>query len=191
MLNQSVIAIWERIDDILASRCPDIAHSLRGPASSESIDSFERQLPYPLPRDMKTSLLLHDGQREGAGPIVQYHRFCSVDELIKNWLFWRDLHPTESDLPEMHPSHRLPRMRAVHSWEPTFVSFMRESGACGHIMIELPEDPESDDYPVFMFENYLWQELPVLGISGLLSKMLERLDESESFDECQGISITG
>lgn len=53
---------WSRIEAWLAAQAPELAASLRGPASEESLRALEARLDRPLPADLRASWSIHDGQ---------------------------------------------------------------------------------------------------------------------------------
>lgn len=76
---------WEIIDRVLATRIPEVAATLRGPASDADIDRLAHTVGRDLPADFVASLRIHDGQHNPTQLVDFYdhNTLLSVEAMIE------------------------------------------------------------------------------------------------------------
>lgn len=77
---------WEIIDRVLAGRLPEVAATMRGPASSEDLDRLAEIVGHELPADLVASLEIHDGQDNPTFllDLYDHQTLMSVESMIAN-----------------------------------------------------------------------------------------------------------
>jgi cell wall assembly regulator SMI1 len=79
--------LWSRIERVLEQQAAEAAATLAGPATDQQIEELEAAIGQTLPGDLRSSLKVHDGQRDP----TRCHAFCgegmllSVAEIADRW----------------------------------------------------------------------------------------------------------
>lgn len=82
---------WTRIEAWLGQHAPKkVLRSLRGPATPEALDALEARLGRPLPRDVRASLLRHDGQKNDLAPLCGPHALLDLGGIEAQWSVMRE-----------------------------------------------------------------------------------------------------
>jgi len=63
-MDDSITDSWKRIESARKAKVRK-PHKLNPPASNEDIDKLEKHLDCKIPKQLRASLLLHDGMEEG------------------------------------------------------------------------------------------------------------------------------
>ncbi len=94
----SVGTAWQAIAAFLRKHRPEVARSLRKGASPEALGKVEQALGLSLPEGFEESYRRHDGQQEGAEPLVppgasgeDGYRLLPLRELLAEWRRWQEL----------------------------------------------------------------------------------------------------
>ncbi|MGO1562379.1 MAG: SMI1/KNR4 family protein [Actinomycetaceae bacterium] len=76
---------WDIIERVLGEVCPDVAATLRGPASEADLVRLARTVGRDLPADLLQSLRRHDGQDNPTQllDLFDHHTLLSVDAMIE------------------------------------------------------------------------------------------------------------
>ena len=81
----SVKSTWARIDKWLAKNLPQVSEALNPPATEEQIAQFEKVTRRQLPRDVRDSLRIHNGQRDVATGVVFGLLLLPLDRVLSDW----------------------------------------------------------------------------------------------------------
>jgi cell wall assembly regulator SMI1 len=87
MSDTNIRELWNRIERVLEEHAPEAAATLAEPATDQQIEKLEAAIGLTLPRDLRLSLKVHDGQRDP----TRCHAFCgegmllSVAEIADRW----------------------------------------------------------------------------------------------------------
>ncbi|OLL22877.1 Cell wall biosynthesis/cell cycle regulator smi1 [Neolecta irregularis DAH-3] len=86
-----VVDSWRRIDRWAEENYPELWDQLSYPATQADVDDLERELDCTLPRDVRESFLVHDGQERGGGPTGIFFGIPLLDceEVIEEWNIWK------------------------------------------------------------------------------------------------------
>lgn len=78
-------ASWDIIERVLHGRAPEIARTLRGPASDGDLDRLASTVRKELPEDFAASLRRHDGQDNPTRllDLYNHHTLLSVEAMIE------------------------------------------------------------------------------------------------------------
>lgn len=76
---------WAVIERVLGEVCPDVAATLRGPASAADLDRLARTVGRDLPADLVQSLRRHDGQDNPTQllDLFDHHTLLSAEAMIE------------------------------------------------------------------------------------------------------------
>lgn len=81
--SRRVSKVWDRIAEVLP------ADDINGPASEEAVGELESHLGTSLPRELRESLLLHDGTRDAQTSFNLFGGWLlSVAEITATWDMW-------------------------------------------------------------------------------------------------------
>jgi len=85
-MDDSITDSWKRIESARKAKVRK-PHKLNPPASNEDIDKLEKHLDCKIPKQLRASLLLHDGMEEGVGglEIGLAYRWLGVAGIRKQW----------------------------------------------------------------------------------------------------------
>lgn len=87
-----VTSSWRLIDDVLRENAASTFRALRPPASPRAIDRLERAVQAALPRDVTTSLRIHDGMRcTGPATFVNGWLLLPAGKIASTWRMQWDL----------------------------------------------------------------------------------------------------
>jgi cell wall assembly regulator SMI1 len=119
--------LWKRYEAWLAAHAPAVLAALSPPARPDAIDAFERELGWRLPDDLRTSFLVHDGERRDGPGVIAGMLLNSIADLANDW-------------------RRMEQLRVAGTFEPVVVDSVR---------VEALEAawPGSEDKPYDYFET--------------------------------------
>ncbi|KAG4302085.1 hypothetical protein PCANB_001633 [Pneumocystis canis] len=82
---------WRRIDRWAQIHYPELYDQLSYGATIADVDELEHELGYPLPRDVRESFFIHDGQERGGRPtgIVFGITLLDCEELLEEYHLWK------------------------------------------------------------------------------------------------------
>lgn len=107
-VDDAIPGIWNRIERILRAEAPEVAQTLALGALKSDIDELESALPVRLPRDLRRSLKLHNGQRDPS----QCLKLCGVmslmptDDIRRNWRMLTEIAVDCERQEGVHSPHR-------------------------------------------------------------------------------------
>ncbi|KAK8845350.1 hypothetical protein IAR55_006063 [Kwoniella newhampshirensis] len=91
-----LIHSFHRLRNTLADSFPELLETLNGPVNPHLLAAFEAELGSPLPRAVRESLLVADGQDleaagsvSGSGGLFYGLHFLPLEEVMREWAFWR------------------------------------------------------------------------------------------------------
>jgi cell wall assembly regulator SMI1 len=82
-------AFWDRIDNVLQRRAPELFAALNPPATIQQIEDAEKQLGLALPQDVRDAYLRHNGSPSADWLANSPHDF--TPDFFVNWGFWCSL----------------------------------------------------------------------------------------------------
>jgi cell wall assembly regulator SMI1 len=90
-------AIWKRIHAWLDTNTPEGYGQLCPGARAEAIQEAENSMGLKLPRDVKASYRIHDGQDNEPG-LIGGEGWCllSLQEMVKQWRRWSQADPRDA-----------------------------------------------------------------------------------------------
>lgn len=126
--------IWNRIEHWLQANAPQIAETLQAGATEQQIDALESLLGTALPRDLRESMRIHDGQAAHAEVgFVDAQEFLSLERIRSEWVVWKDLlHTGTFEDSESDPAEGI----RSDWWNPLWVPLTYD-GAGNHSCIDL------------------------------------------------------
>jgi cell wall assembly regulator SMI1 len=123
---QSVIDLWQRIDQWLATHAPRVLEQLNPGASEADIAKAEATLGFALPEDFKASYRIHNGG--GAYPLgllegMQGGSLDPLHDVVSRWLSIQE-QEIYDDPPDFvtNPERKCPPVQPV-AWHPRWLIF--------------------------------------------------------------------
>lgn len=90
-------AVWKRIHAWLDANAPAGYGNLRLGASADAIQAAEKIMGLKLPRDVKASYRIHDGQDMEPGLVGgEGWMLLSLQEIVKSWGHWSRANPKDA-----------------------------------------------------------------------------------------------
>lgn len=81
---------WNRIENWLGAKAPDLLAALSGPASAESFRKLELATQLTLPSDARASYFRHDGQIKEAPPVLGRWWLLKLETSLATWSGMRE-----------------------------------------------------------------------------------------------------
>jgi cell wall assembly regulator SMI1 len=129
-------AIWKRIHAWLDANAPAGYGNLRPGASADAIRVAENTMGLKLPRDVKASYCIHDGQDREPGLVGgEGWMLSSLQEVVKSWRRWFRANP--------EGAHRVP-IAWIGTGDYVFVNLDPESEDPGCLMIQRADSADPD-----------------------------------------------
>src|SRR5437764_14848538 len=91
MHEQNMQHLWMRIDAWLAAHAPQVLVTLQPGASEDAISDTEAYLGVVLPRHVKDSYRIHDGQLSESPRLMGYWELLSLEGMRFFWSAWKEL----------------------------------------------------------------------------------------------------
>lgn len=122
---------WDRIEAWLKSNAPDLLRGLNPPAKVSAFAQLQELLGLQLPDDVRESYLIHDGQPETTGGLINATILLSLEEIGRQWSIWKELldDGTFSDAHSQSPD-------GVKSdwWSPGWIPITHDGGGNHHCL---------------------------------------------------------
>jgi cell wall assembly regulator SMI1 len=112
---------WETIRRFLSREFPSLTTSLLPGATSSEIDALEKQLTFKLPEDLRTSLMVHNGQTGDSG-LFDVKSLLSCSDLLSEYRMATEIY---NGIGPAHPSARptTSRIETSVGWGKGWVPF--------------------------------------------------------------------
>jgi cell wall assembly regulator SMI1 len=154
--------IWTRIERVLVVHAPEVMETLAPGATRDEIAELEAGVGLKLPRDLRRSLEIHNGQRD-----PQCNQFCgtvslmSTADILRDWAMLTEI---AVDFDEQHGVYSPEKNSLNADWwrrscipfgdhgsgDLTCVDMSPEGGAVGRIVEHINSNPmEETNMPSF------------------------------------------
>lgn len=130
----SLDAIWERLEAALKAAAPEVKKSLRKGTTDAKLSKLGQQIGAELPADLRSTLLLHDGQKDDGDGIIPEDfveewggefLLMPVAEIATAWAMWKEL----TDCGEFTGRVSNPGKGALAVWwSPGWIPFATDGG---------------------------------------------------------------
>ena len=79
--------LWQRLEQWGAANAPAMLQDLNPGASAADIADLENQLGFPLPEELRESLVIHNGESDGwpSRVFADYGAYLGTDRILEAW----------------------------------------------------------------------------------------------------------
>ena len=131
-------AVWKRIHTWLDENAPAGYGNLRPGASADAISAAEKAMKLTLPRDVKASYRVHDGQKLEPGLIGgEGWMLLPLRDIVKVWRKWSRANPNDA--------HYVPIAR-IGAGDYIFLNLDPDSEDPGCLMIQRKDSDDPDPF---------------------------------------------
>ena len=125
--NAGLKATWQRIEGYLRAHAPDVAATLALAATADQIVAIERAIGRQLPRDLASSLRIHNGQNDPSQlwSFTECGQLLSCEGIVEMWQMTEAAHADEAGRPRPVPG--VDYTPSVW-WRSTLVPFTFDNG---------------------------------------------------------------
>jgi cell wall assembly regulator SMI1 len=172
----SVAGAWERIEQWLAAKAPEVLDNLAGPASEQELAARERALGVALPDEFAESYRLHNGQRRDVPGLTEMGWLLPLKEAVAQRRVWKEL----LDGGHFVGVSSEPDVGVRDDWwSPKWIPFTHDGGG-NHLCIDLDPAPGgSVGQVILMWHDDPRRELRAGSFGGWLSEFAARLERGE------------
>ncbi|PCI94580.1 MAG: molybdenum cofactor biosynthesis protein MoeA [Flavobacteriales bacterium] len=89
--SETMMQTCERFESWIAMNANQLQGSLNEGASQELIQNTEKELKISFPQDFKDFYMIHNGQKNGTGGLIDMDELLSLEEIVEQWSVWHEL----------------------------------------------------------------------------------------------------